>query len=85
MSGNAADPLHVENAGLPALNDEELSGLIEIGEAGGMWPRSRLHPLVVKVLLDAALVWPKGQTALGLTARGTQVLAVAAKRAVGDA
>ncbi len=49
-----------------------------------MWPRSRLHPLVVKALLDAALVWPKGQTALGLTARGTQVLAVAAKRAVGD-
>jgi len=40
---------------------------------------------VVKALLDAALVWPKGQTALGLTARGTQVLAVAAKRAVGDA
>ena len=31
MSGNAAGPLHVQNVGLPALNDEELSGLIEIG------------------------------------------------------
>jgi hypothetical protein len=85
MSGNAADPLHVENAGLPALNDEELSALIEIGAAGGMWPRSRLHPQVVKALLDAALVWPRGQTALGLTARGIQVIAATARRAVGDA
>ena len=53
MSGNAADPLHVENAALPALNDDELSGLIKIGAAGGMWSRSRLHPQVVKALLGA--------------------------------
>jgi hypothetical protein len=82
---NAADPLHVGNEGLPALNDKELEALIEVGAAGGMWPRHRLDTAAVKSLLDAALLWPKGQSSVGLTARGIQVLADAAKRAVGDA
>lgn len=82
MTTNPADPLHVASEGLPALTDDELSELIEIGAAGGMWPRSKLHPQRVKALLDAALVWPKGQVALGLTARGVQVLAETARRAV---
>jgi len=82
MRENTADPLHVASDGLPALGDDELDGLVQIGQAGGMWPRSRLHPRVVRALLGAALVWPKGQVALGLTARGVQVLAEAARRAV---
>lgn len=79
MSENAADPLHVSGAGLPALSDAELSVLIEIGEAGGMWPRHKLDAAAVCSLLDAALLWPKGHTAVALTARGIQVLAAAAK------
>jgi hypothetical protein len=47
-----------------------------------MLQRSRLHPQAVKALLEAALVWPKGQVALGLTARGVRVLAQTARRAV---
>jgi hypothetical protein len=47
-----------------------------------MLQRSRLDAQTVQALLEAALVWPKGQVALGLTARGVQVLAAAARRAV---
>lgn len=64
MSENAADPLHVSSEGLPALNDAELSVLIEIGEAGGMWPRHKLDAAAVRALLDAALLWPKGHSAV---------------------
>ena len=84
-SVNPADPLRVEHAGLPALNDAELWVLIEIASAGGMWPRHKLDPGAVKSLLDAALVWPKGHSGVALTARGIQVLADTAKRATGDA
>lgn len=79
MSENAADPLHVGGAGLPALNDAEMSVLIEIGGAGGMWPKHKLDAAAVRSLLDAALLWPRGHTAVALTARGIQVLAAAAK------
>jgi hypothetical protein len=70
---------------LPTLGYDELDGLIQIGAAGGMLARGKLHPQVVRQLLDTALVWPKGHTALGLTARGIQILASAARRARGDA
>lgn len=76
---NAADPLHVSSDGLPALNDVELSTLIEIGSAGGMWPRHKLDPAAVRALLDAALLWPKGHSAVALTAKEIQTLAAAAK------
>lgn len=79
MIENPADPLHVSSGGLPALNDAELSTLIEIGEAGGMWPRHKLDAAAVRSLLDAALLWPRGRSAVALTARGIQVLAAAAK------
>jgi hypothetical protein len=85
MIENPADPLHVGNTGLPALNDAELEVLIEIGAAGGMWPRHQLDAAAVKALLDAALLWPKGHSAVALTAKGIQVLAAAAKAATGDA
>lgn len=85
MIENPADPLHVGGDGLPALSDAELSVLIEIGSAGGMWPRHKLDPLAVKRLLDAALLWPRGYSAVALTARGIQALAAAAKVATGDA
>ena len=84
-SMNPADPLQVGGEGLPALNDVELATLIEIGEAGGMWPRHRLDIAATRSLMDAALVWPRGQTAVALTARGVQALAAAAKAARGDA
>jgi hypothetical protein len=83
-STNPADPLHVETDGLPALNDAELGALIEIGAAGGMWPRHKLNAAAVKSLLDAALLWPKGHTGVALTARGIQALAAAARRVIGD-
>jgi len=76
---NPADPLHVASGGLPALNDTELAVLIEIGAAGGMWPRHKLGVAAVGSLLDAALLWPRGRSAVALTARGIQVLAAAAK------
>jgi hypothetical protein len=76
---NPADPLHVSSEGLPALNDAELTTLIEIGEAGGMWPRHKLDAAAVRSLLDAALLWPRGRSAVALTARGIQALAAAAK------
>lgn len=79
MIENPADPLHVGGGGLPALSDAELSVLILIGEAGGMWPRHKLDAAAVRALLDAALLWPRGRTAVALTARGIQVLAAAAK------
>lgn len=82
---NTADPLHVGNDGLPALNDMERLVLIEIGQAGGMWPRHKLDPAAVKSLLDAALLWPKGQSGVALTARGIQALAEVARRSFGDA
>lgn len=85
MTMNPADPLQVSSGGLPALNDAELSVLIEIGAAGGMWPRHKLDAAAVRSLLDAALFWPRGQTAVALTARGIQVLAAAAKATTGDA
>jgi hypothetical protein len=75
---NAADPLHVGGAGLSALSDAELSTLIEVGVAGGMWARHKLDPGAVRVLLGLALLWPKGRSAVGLTAKGVQVLAEAA-------
>jgi hypothetical protein len=50
MSQNEADPLRVSSEGLPALNDTELAALIEIGEAGGMWPRHRLDLAAVRAL-----------------------------------
>jgi hypothetical protein len=84
-SMNPADPLHVGSEGPPALNDAELAVLIEIGANGGMWPRHKLDPLAVKRLLDAALLWPRGYSAVALTARGIQALAAAAKVATGDA
>jgi hypothetical protein len=84
-SMNPADPLQVGNAGLPALNDTELATLIEIGTAGGMWPRHKLDAAAVKALLGAALLWPRGHSAVALTAKGIQALAAAAKAATGDA
>jgi hypothetical protein len=78
-SMNPADPLQVSGGELPALNDAELSVLIEIGEAGGMWPRHKLDVAAVRSLQDAALLWPRGQSTVALTARATQVLAAAAK------
>jgi hypothetical protein len=85
MNENPADPLHVENAGPPALNDAELSGLIQVGEVGGILGRSKLPPLMVRCLLGLGLVWPKGDALVGLTARGVQTIAAAARRTVGDA
>jgi hypothetical protein len=85
MIENPADPLHVGGDGLPALSDAELSVLIEIGSAGGMWPRHKLDPAAVRSLLDAALLWPKGHSAVALTAKGIQTLAAAAKAATTDA
>lgn len=79
MTMDPPDPLRASSGGLPALNDAELQTLIEIGEAGGMWPRHKLDDAAVRSLLDAALLWPRGQSAVGLTARGIQVLAAAAK------
>jgi len=80
MSDNAAGPLHVGDQGPPALSDAELSVLIEIGKAGGMWPRHKLDAAAVRSLLNEALLWPRGQTALALTARGIQALAAAAAK-----
>lgn len=85
MTVNPADPLHVDGGGLPALSEEELAVLISIGEAGGMWPRHKLDAAAVRALLDAALLWPKGRTAVALTAKGIQTLADAARRATRDA
>ena len=86
---NAADPFQVgvdrppaTRPGSLALSQAELEALVAIGEGGGMLQRSRLDAQTVQALLEAALVWPKGQVALGLTARGVQVLAAAARRAV---
>jgi len=50
-----------------------------------MWPRHKLDAAAVRNLLDAALLWSKGQSAVALTARGIQVLAAAAKAASSDA
>jgi hypothetical protein len=64
---NPADPLHVSGDALPALNDVELSTLIEIGSAGGMWPRHKLDPAAVRVLLERAAQEIKAETSVDPT------------------
>jgi hypothetical protein len=80
MTGmSRADPLHVSGAGLPALSDVERAVLVEVGSGGGVWPRHKLDGEAVRRLLGLGLLWPRGLSAVALSARGIQVLAEAAK------
>lgn len=80
MTGmNRADPLHVGGASLPALSDAERAVLVEVGSGGGVWPRHKLDGEAVRRLLGLGLLWPRGLSAVALSARGIQILADAAR------
>jgi hypothetical protein len=81
-SMNPADPLQLSGGGVASTERRRAVGADRDRRGGWDVPRHKLDAAAVRSLLDAALLWPRGLSAVALTARGIQALAQQRRRPV---